>query len=82
MFAMLAEAAVERGEGEIRGKEEAKAEGVGRKGGVDGGEDPKGRTRRVELSCEVPSLVKRVSGSRYESDVSRLIARIPRSLVA
>lgn len=51
MFAMLAEAAVERGEGEIRGKEEAKAEGAGRgaRGVVDGGEDPKGGTRRVEL---------------------------------
>lgn len=33
MFAMLAEAAVERGEGEIRGKEEAKAEGAGRERG-------------------------------------------------
>lgn len=28
MFAVLAEAAVERGEGEIRSKEEAKAEGT------------------------------------------------------
>lgn len=41
MFAVLAEAAVERGEGEIRGEEEAK--------------ERKGGTRRVELVCEVPS---------------------------
>lgn len=34
MFAVLTEAAVERGEGEIRGKEEAKAkEGAGRERG-------------------------------------------------
>lgn len=81
MFAMLAEAAVERGEGEIRGKEEAKAEGAGRGGraGVDGSEDPKGRTRRVELS-RARFLRLAVKHSRYESDVSRL--RIPISFVA
>lgn len=41
MFAMLAEAAVERGEGEIRGKEDAKAEGAGRERGGRG-RGPKG----------------------------------------
>lgn len=70
MFAVLAEAVVERGEGEIRGKEEAKAEGGAR------GVDERARTRRVEheglnsgtrflrLTCKVlqiPLRIRRVS---------------------
>jgi len=55
MFAVLAEAAVERGEGEIRGKEEAKAEEAGRE---------RDRIRRVEPEGS-NSCAKFLRGTRF-----------------
>lgn len=73
MFAVLAEAAVERGEGEIRGKEEAKAEGTGAQGGGGRGK-ARVRTRRVEPEGS-NSCVRGSFGSLLKYTESRLRIR-------
>lgn len=74
MFAVPAEAAVERGEGEIRGEEEAKAEGAGAKGTGEGPE----RVETARVVRENPSarFSQSHSGCRCESR-RIVVARIP-----